>query len=217
MEKGRVNHRKGSITVEAAVIVPIVIIAVMVVLHIVLIIFQSCIMHIVANNISERAAAVWQKPYISFETGKTTKSDIAKLGLYRRWDFSSSVDQGELQERGINMLKKASILKSEDVSVDIQYQNTVISQKVIVKLSAGYTNPLGGLTRAWGLGSKTQLNVQSQSVIDDPVEFIRSSDFILETASKVPLISEFESKWNEIVNKIVKYINSLNKGEKTID
>lgn len=215
MEKLRNKNQKGSITVESALIVPIVIIAVMVVLHIVLIIFQSCIMHIVANNISERAAAVWQKPYISFETGKTTKSDITRLGLYRRCSFGSSVDQGELNEHAKKTLKKVSILKSEDIKVDIKYQNTILSQKVIFKLSAAYTNPLGGLTKAWGLDSRTKLNVQSQALIDDPVEFIRNSDFIMETASKIPLISEFESKWNEIVNKIVQYINSLNKGEKT--
>lgn len=215
MEKGRVQNHKGSITVEAAVIVPIVIIAVMVVLHIVLLIFQSCIMHIAANKISERAAAVWQKPNIAFETGKTTKSDIEELEIYRRWNFNNSADKRELQEYAIDMLRSASILKGEDIKVDILYQNTIITQKITVKLSASYTNPLGGLTGAWGLGGRTQLNVQSQSVVDDPVEFIRNSDFILETASKVPLISEFESKWNEIVNKIVEYVNNLNKGEKT--
>lgn len=215
MEKVRVKNHKGSITVEAAVIVPIVIIAVMVVLHIVLLIFQSCIMYVAANKISERAAAVWQKPNIAFETGKTTKSDIEELELYRRWNFNNSADKRELQEYAIDMLRSASILKSEDIKVDILYQNTIVSQKITVKLSASYTNPLGGLTGAWGLGGRTQLNAQSQSVVDDPVEFIRNSDFILETASKVPLISEFESKWNEIVNKIVEYVNSLNKGEKT--
>jgi hypothetical protein len=71
------------------------------------------------------------------------------------------------------------------------------------------------LTDAWGIGRRFQLKVQSQAVVDDPVEFIRNSDFIVETASTVPLISEFEGKWEEIVNKIVEYINNLGKGEKT--
>lgn len=214
MTKENLKNENGSITVEAAMIVPIVIIAVMIVLYIALIIFQICIMQLIANNVSERAAAIWTNRYSTIETGRISKSDIERLGLYRRWSFDSSFEDKELEAASADMLQKASILKGKAINVNISHQNTILSQKIFVELSASYTNPLGGLTGIWGLGRSLQLKVQSQAVIDDPVEFIRNSDFILETASNIPLIRDFESKWNEIINKIVEYVNSLNKERK---
>lgn len=205
--------KRGSITVEAAVIVPIVIIAVMVVIYIMLIIFQSCIMQVTANSLSEKAAAVWLNQYASLETGKTSKADISNTGLYRRWSFGSSRNEVEVCEEAKTMLQKYSILKGKDVEVNISHQNTIFAQKITVELSAAYTNPLGGLTDIWGLDSSVKLRVQSHSTVDDPVEFIRNSDFIIETAASIPLINEFESKWSEIVDKIIEYVKNFGKGE----
>lgn len=217
MPKDKMKNQNGSITVEAAIIVPIVIIAVMITLYIVLIIFQSCIMQLVANNAAERAADIWFKENSALETGKISKQDIVRLGLYRRWSFDNSDDEGILRENAANTLQRASILKVKNLKVDITHQNIILSQKINVELSASYSNPLGGLTRMWGLGSSTLLKVKAQAVIDDPSEFIRNSDFMLETASGLPVVSEFESKWNEIISKIVEYVSSLNKERKQID
>lgn len=217
MAKESLINQNGSITVEAAVIVPVVILAVLITLYITLIIFQTCVMNVVANNICERAAGVWLNQYSSFETGKVSKWDIERLGLYRRWSFEDSIKGEELQEAVKSMLEKASILKARDIKVEIKHKNTILSQQITVELSASYINPLGGLTGTWGFGRTTQLKVQSQSVIDDPVEFLRNSDFIIETASGFPIIGEFESKWNEITAKIVEYVNSLKKERSQVD
>lgn len=217
MTKEGLENHKGSITVEAAMIIPIVIIAVMIVLYITLIIFQICAMQLIANNVSERAAAVCTNSYSDFETGKVAKSDLEKLRLYRRLGLSDSFDEDKLKAVSINMLHKAGILTIKDASIDIKHQNTILSQRVIVEISASYSNPLGGLSGIWGLGRRLQLRVKSQAVVDDPAEFIRNSDFILETASSIPILSEFEGKWNEIITKIVEYVDSLNKERKQID
>ena len=62
-----------------------------------------------------------------------------------------------------------------------------------------------------GTENKISLRVKAEATIDDPAEFIRNSDFILETASKVPIISDFEETWQDIINRIINYVNKLTK------
>ncbi len=196
--------------VEAALIVPIVIIAVMVVLYIMLIIFQTSLMQITVNNIAERAAATYYNDSASLISGRTSKEHIASLGLYRRWVPNSTLQQTEFETAALSSLRQKSILKGIN-SLNIKRSGNIISQRITVFLNCTYENPLGSLTTLWGLSNKINLRVKAEAAIDDPAEFIRNSDFILETASKVPIISDFEVKWQDIINRIIDYVNKLTK------
>jgi hypothetical protein len=204
------QSKRGSIAVEAALIVPIVIITVMIMIYIMLIIFQTGIMQITANNIAERASAVYFN-HGDYMDGSTSKAQISNLGLYRRWSLGSSFELENYKNFALDKLRKNSVLKSKSFSVDIQQRNMIVSQKVTVTLASSYDNPMGTLTAIWGLNKRIELKVQAVAVIDDPAEFLRNTDFILDTASKVPLISDFEGKWHEIVTKVIDYINKLTK------
>lgn len=208
--------RKGSITVEAALIVPIVIIALMTVLYIVLLIFQTCIMQITADNTAERAAAVYFSCG-SYVDGSISKAEISDLGLYRRWSLNPIMQQGDLKSYALRQLQANSILKSKNPYLDIYQRGSIISRRLEVVLSADYENPLGSLTALWGLDRKIKLRVMAQAVVDDPAEFIRNTDFIMEAASKVPVISQFEEKWQEIINRIIEYVNRFAKEHKTFN
>ena len=196
--------------VEAALIVPIVIIAVMVVLYIMLIIFQTSLMQITVNNIAERAAATYYNDSSSLISGRTSKEHIVSLGLYRRWVPNSTFQQTEFETAALSSLHQNSILKGSN-SLDIKRSGNIISQRITVYLNCAYENPLGSLTSLWGLSNKINLRVKAEATINDPAEFIRNSDFILETASKIPVISDFESKWQDIINRIIDYVNKLTK------
>lgn len=202
--------------VEAALIVPIVLIAVIVVLYIMLIIFQTSLMQTTANNIAERAAASYYNNHASITTGRTSKENIGSMGLYRRWGLNPSFDQNNFKIAALKTLQQRSILKGHN-SLDIKKSGNVINQRVTVLLSCTYDNPLGAWTTLWGLNNTISLRVRAEATIDDPAEFIRNSDFILETASRVPIINDFESKWQGIINKIVDYVNKLSKEQVITD
>lgn len=207
----RLNIR-GSIAVEAALIVPIVIITVMILLYLMLLIFQTSIMQTTANKIAERTAATYFYPQASFYSGQTSKKEISNLGLYRRWGSNNIYQQQNFQSAVLGDIKRFSILKSRQAYIDIKHSNKILKQDVTVTLNCTYDNPLGSLTAVWGLKKKINLNVQATATIDDPAEFIRNTDFIIDTASKVPAISQFESKWQGIINKVIQYINKVMKG-----
>lgn len=210
------QSNRGSIVVEAALIVPIVIITTIVVLYIMLIIFQTSLMQITANNIAERAAATYYNNHASVLSGRISKGNIASLGLYRRWTSNLSFEESDFGTTALNTLMQKSILKGSS-SLDIKRSGNIISQRITVSLNSTYENPLGYLTTLWGLNNKISLRVKAVSTIDDPTEFIRNSDFIIETASKVPIISEFEAAWQDIINKIIDYINKLTKEKVVAD
>lgn len=202
---------RGSVTVEAAVVVPIVIITLMVVLYIMLLIFQTGIMYITVNNIAERAAATYYSPKADFLTGEISKEEIACTATYRRWSANPNYVQNDFNAVTLKQFKEKSILKGKSYSLEILQGGNIVNKRITVVLSASYSNPMGSLTAAWGLGREIKLKARAEAIIDDPVEFIRNADYIVETALRVPLISEFESKWHEIVNKVVAYINKLAK------
>lgn len=209
--KAKSKDNRGSIAVEAAMIIPIVIIAVMIMLYIMLIIFQTCIMQTTANGIAEKAAVVYYNQKASFANGQTSKADIESLSLYRRWVDNVELESGNFKAEALKLLQKKSVLKSKESTLDILNTGNIISRKITVVIESTYQNPLGTLTSLWGLDPEIGLRVQAVAAIDDPAEFIRNTDFVLETASKVPVLQDFEGKWQEIVNRIIDYINKLTK------
>lgn len=166
-------------------------------------------MQITANNIAERTAAAYYKD-ASVVSGRTSKGNIANLSLYRRWISNSVIEQNDFEAAAMNTLNQRSILKGSG-DIDIGSNGNFISQKITVMLSCTYNNPLGSLTRLWGGENKITLRVRAKATIDDPAEVIRNSDFIIETASKLPVISDFESKWQDIIHKIIDYVDKLTK------
>jgi len=181
-------------------------------LYIMLIIFQTCIMQTSANSIAERVAVIYYNNKAGFVSGQTTKANIEGLNLYRRWTSDFEFEQINFKTASLERLQKNSVLKIKDSSLDILQTGNIISRKITVVLDSTYDNPMGALTSIWGLNKNIELSVQAEATIDDPAEFIRNSDFILETALSVPVIKDFEGKWQTIVNKIIDYVNKITKG-----
>jgi hypothetical protein len=210
------QSNRGSIAVEAALIVPIVIIAIFVVIYIMLIIFQSCMMQITADNIAERVAATYYNDNVSFISGLNSKDNIANLVLYRRWFSNTSFQQNEFKAAALKTLQQRSVLMGQS-TLDIKQSGNIINRKITVLICCDYNNPIGALTALWGLSNKISLKARAEATVDDPAEFIRNADFVVETVSKVPVISDFEDKWQEIVRKIIAYINKVTKEQGTVD
>ena len=208
--KAAKQSNRGSIAVEAAMVVPIVMIAVIVVIYIMLLIFQTSLMQITANNIAERAAATYYYNNTSLMSGRTSKEAIKDLGLYRRWTSNAEIQQNDFEVFAMKTLLQRSIIKGSS-DFDMKRSGNIINQRITVILTGTYENPLGDLTKLWGMDNKINLRVRAEATIDDPAELIRNTDFILETASKVPIISDFEAKWQDVITKIIDYINKLTK------
>ncbi len=201
---------RGSVTVEAAVIVPIVIIGVIVMLYILMLIFQSCVLQITANHIAERAAGMYNKGAAELITGSISPKSISNLGIYRRWS-SELPQKNRLKEEAESLLQKNSVLKSNSIDIEIQEKGTPIARSVNVQLRASYVNPLGELLKIWGLHSKINLTADAKATVKDPAEFIRNTDYVIETAAKIPVLKEFSGQWQEIIKKIIDYINQMTK------
>jgi uncharacterized protein (UPF0333 family) len=204
------KSNRGSITAEAAIVVPVVIVVVVVLLYILLLMFQSCILQVTANHTAERAASLYYNSGAQLETGGISTEDISKLGMYRRWRTDLG-QKSALQQEAERRLQENSILKSSLISVDMEERSTPLARSIRVQLRAAYPNPLGSFLRLWGLGDKIELTAEAKATVKDPAEFIRNTDFIIETAAEVPVLKEFSGQWQQIVHKIMEYINRITK------
>lgn len=204
------KSNRGSVTVEAAMVVPVVILGVVVLLYILLLMFQSCILQVTANYTAERAASLYYNSGAQFATGGISPADISELDIYRRW--RTGLQQKEaLQGEAARRLRENSILKSSFISVDIDEKGMPMTRSISVQLKTGYHNPLGSFLRIWGLGDKIELMAEAEATVKDPAEFIRNTDFIIETAAEIPVLKEFSGQWQQIVSKIIEYINRITK------
>lgn len=208
--KPKKESSRGSVTVEAAVIVPVVMISVIVMIYLLLLVFQSCILQVTANHIAERAAGVYNVSTADLMTGSISAKNISQLGIYRRWSSELQQKKGLEHEAG-QLLQRNSILKSNSLLVDIEERGTPIARSVSVRLKISYDSPLGSFLKIWGLGDKIHLTAESKATVKDPAEFIRNTDYIIETAAEVPLLKEFTGQWQGMIDKIIDYINRVTK------
>lgn len=204
--KVQVKNLRGSVTVETALVIPIVFLAVMTVLHVLFLIFQTCALQTAVNSITESLAT---KSSSGLQEANPSIREIEQLGLYRRWHKLTKSDS--IEETVLMQVKRNSIIRSKSIHVDIEQQNNIFSRMIHVQVTASYHNPMGQLTSIWGLGSETTIKVEANATVDDPVEFIRNTDFILDSAAHIPALAEFEQKWQDTITQIINYINKFAK------
>jgi hypothetical protein len=174
-------------------------------------------MYSAANSTAERVAAVYYSKGSDYMTGEISKQQMQGMEPYRRWSASSAFFEEDFENTVLHGVERNSILKSSFRSLDTYPEGNAFSPKVKVELSVVYDNPMGGFTSVWGLGRKIIIKTNSVATIDDPVEFIRNTDFILQTAAKVPEINGFGQSWKQIVQRIIDYIDDITKGLETAD
>lgn len=217
----------GSMTVEASLIFPIILLAIVIVIYICVLLYQHAYLRAVSNNVAERGAVCWSnisKMKISskgfrLETGELKDSkELLKEDLYLSNDEEKIK---RIKKYTIYKLKKNNILESEISKLDINCEQNIkdkiniwikdyiIYKELNVVIEDSYRIPLGEVLKVFGLDGKYNIRVQSKSVINRPTEFIHNVDFIGDTLKEYEAPSRYIEEFKKTINKIKENIERI--------
>lgn len=210
------NMKKGSITVEASIIVPIVILSISAVIYMGLLLYQRALIQSAAEMAAEAGASVWASGINEIQTGKPGADGFGKVGLYRRIFDSGKENRLEtIRKYAADTAKKNELLHPVNSEVEVELKDYAVCRKLEVRIDHQYSLPLGSFLRVFGGSGMIKMSVKAVSSIDEPVELIRNTDFILDLEKKLEesnpelknLGEKTRSAMNEIKEKVKDFLN----------
>lgn len=204
--KRLIKDNRGSYTVEASIIVPAVILTMFALILISEFLYQKSCIQTIADKTAQRGAEIWNASSKDMIYGQIDLKDMEDVNLYWRiWGMDNSVGKKSSKIQGYAgyLMKEVSIL-GEPVNLEItadMVEDYIVYKKIRVNVEAEYKNPFLSLLKIFGVGDKITIKAHSDAVINEPVEFIRTTDFasdvVIEIDNKV-----FEGKGSEVVKDV---------------
>jgi flagellar basal body-associated protein FliL len=204
--------KRGSVTVEAAIIVPIVILAILAVVYIGLLLCQKASVQSAAEMSAEAGAAAWVSGVGEIGTNMIAPDDFEKIKLYRRiFDSDSKTRLESIEAYAIYLSSQNELIRPKDTEADAVIKNHVLSRRIEVTVRKHYSIPLGNLLKIFGASGELTITSVASASIDDPAEFIKNTDYILDVEK------EIENKNPELKNFADQIKNALNLMKNKLD
>ncbi len=204
-----VEHRRntGSITVEAAIIVPIVILSICAVIYLGLLLYQRTVVQSAAEMAAETGAAAWAKGACDIGTGKPTNESFGNIKLYRRFfDGDKETRLEAIEKYAISLAIRNELLHPQSISAEAVIKDYVVCRRLEVKLVKDYSLPLGRFLKIFGGSGSIKICVKAVSSINEPVELVRTTDFILDMEKKLetknPELKDLGEKTRNAMNEL---------------
>lgn len=207
---------KGSITVEATIIVPVVILSITAVIYIGLLLYQRTSLQAAADKTAAEGAAAWTSGVGEIGTGKVSGSSFDKRKLYRRiYDSDAEMRLKRIENRAASLIDRGVLIQPTETAVKAEIKDYAVSRKLVVSITQSYRLPLGSFLRLFGGSGYLSINVRGASTLDEPVELIRNTDFILDLEKKLeeknPTVRNLGEKarnaMNDIKSRLEKFLN----------
>lgn len=210
------RHIKGSITMEASIIVPILVLSISAVVYMGLLLYQRSLVQSAAEMAAEAGAAAWASGVLELSTGKPTSDSFNEIKLYRRlFDGDREARLESIENYAMLISTRNELLSPTESAVEAVLKDYVVCRKLEVKIDKYYNLPLGKFLKIFGGSGTVAICVKAASSIDEPVELVRTTDFILDMEKKLeksnPDIKNLGEKtrnaMNEMKGKLEEFIN----------
>ena len=214
MKTNNYLHNRGSIVVEASLIFPIIFLAIVAVLYMCMFLYEKAYLQTLVNMTVQRGAATWNNPKKNTVLGSVAIGDLKSSGLYwRLYDFDKSERIENIKDyitkrfgaySVLNLFNKQKIDAGKSIEVNIQ--DSIVYKKLVVTVNLEYKIPAGKFLKIFGLKEKMPISVKAEAVINEPTEFIRNTDFVLD------LEKEFRDKnkaYKNLVEKVWSTMDNL--------
>ncbi|MCX7921387.1 MAG: pilus assembly protein [Clostridia bacterium] len=194
------NDHRGSLTVEAALIVPVMLLCVVAVIYICILLYQQVYVQSLASDAAERGAAVWTNPSKDMFMEQIKKEQMKQTSLY--WRLFESDSKKEEKRKRIKeyvnyQIQKYSILgrnnsdnknnqlNFDNVKVECKTEDWIVYKKLVVSIDHKYPMPFGKMLSNFGIDANYTVTGKAEVVINEPTEFIRNTDFLLDTVQEI--------------------------------
>lgn len=202
---------RGSMTVEAAIIMPIFLVMLVTMLMFAMFIYEKSAMRSVCNQVVAEAAAIWPRgaDYMAayYANGNVLEEEKQeKIYIYRIYaDYFSNLLDTE-KDRKKEILKKqlakeivrhSFILTEEDIQTEVEFSSIIIHKQVIVSAHANYHLPF----------YSDQSNITAQCVISGQTELVRTVDFAADMLDGP--MSKMKEQYGAVIEKLQELISKV--------
>jgi hypothetical protein len=184
---------KASITVEAAFVMPIVILTVFALLYLSFYLHDFCRIQGAIDMTLHRAGLI-MKHESELATAKIDYEHIKDQEIFDLWQEDSKEEEQELQVYLRRELSKGLFLtKVADIEVTVESSRLSISVRTNTSISIPWVREL--------MDSNSHSVISGEYPIHDPAETIRVCEVILDTASQIKGVDELKNKIEEFFRK----------------
>lgn len=201
----KVKVSRGSVTVEAAVIVPTIILSIIAVIYIGLLLYQKASIQSAAEMSAEAGAAAWVSGVSEIGTNRMAPEEFEKIKLYRRiFDSSKETRLSSIEAYALYLSSQNEIIKPAVTEAEAVIKNYILFKRIEVTVSKHYSIPMGNFLKIFGTSGELTITSVAVASIDEPSEFIRNTDYILDIGRTI------ENNNPEIKNLADQTRNALN-------
>lgn len=198
----------GSFTIEAALIMPVVIFITIAAVFSGLVLCQQTLVQGCANRAAERGAEIWADPDANIKTGTFNQHGAAESSLYWRiYDKDSDKKIEQVREYAQELLLGKSLFVPAETLINVSVGNKLLYKELTVKITFRYKLPFAGTGIFFGSEDGITVKAESAVLIGDTVEFIRNTDFILDIGKEIkeafPQIEELKNNITDIVTDLL--------------
>lgn len=199
--------QRGSITVEASIIVPLVILCISAVIYMGLLLYQRSLVQSAAEMAAEAGAAVWASGSEAIETSRPADPEFEDFKLYRRiLDSDRDSRLNKIEQYALALSSQNEIVPAARTTAEATVIDYAVYRKLEVRIDKHYMMPLGKLVMIFGGKDTFTISVKAVSTINDPAEFIRTADLVIDIEKKLenkfPELKEIGDKTRETMNEI---------------
>ncbi len=212
----KTDARRGSTTVEAAVIVPTIILSILAVIYIGLLLYQKSAIQSAAEMAAEAGATAWVSGVCEIGTNKMTPEDFDKIKLYRRiFDSGKEARLNSIEAYAVYLSSQNELIKSKNIEAEAVIKNFVLFKRLEVTVKKQYSIPLGNFLSVFGASGEITIASKAVASIDEPAEFIRTADYIIDIGKNIEnnnpelknLADETRNALNKMKNKLDTFLN----------
>jgi len=190
--------KKGSVTIEAALIMPMILGVIVILLYSCLLLFYKTYINSLADQTLEKGAAVWISGNLNVDTGARGE----RVSLYlddKKSDMNDLCDYFNKRILDLGLMKVTN-------NVSIKSSDYILYKQLDIKVDSTYNMPLKGLLKMLGFsGTQTQHN-DVKLVVNDPVGFTRNLDSLGYAINEIKRHSE---KFDKAVSGVDGFLGKL--------
>lgn len=211
----KIKSERGSITLESAFVVPLVIFTVCLSVYIALILFEQAQLQTSSNYAAQSVSASWLsvlKPDADGGGGVAVPADGA--GLYHRnIDFNKAKKLDVAAAVAASRLNDVNISGYAKTKATAVYKNSIFGKTLTVGLDSQVTVPNKNVTSAFGLSNEFFGEFAAKSLIPDFAENIRCISYVQEIVSKLeevsPEFAQITGGFTGLISKIQEFVGGL--------
>lgn len=197
----------GAVTVEYAIIFPIVIICILILIYLGMLYYQQCLMQSVVTESARNLAFLWgYDPYeVDMKNGITSRNTYVDEELYRNVFSDTDKRKKKAAQTVQNELMLKSVIKPPDgFDVEVTYHSLLICKKIGISAKATYPLPFKGFFKLIGSSGYVLMETYSETAINDPREFIQNVDYLLQIYEESGTKARMEQKCKHLVDTLQK-------------